>query len=352
MRITQHVDELFLKVFRSNPCPMAINEIDDGTYLEVNEALLDTFSYCKEEVIGKTTRELGIFSARIDHEIMLQLLNTYGSVKGFETLVRCKKGQLINAVFNAEFITIAGRPYLLTVMNNITAKRQFEHEFMRLEKLNLIGQMSAGISHEIRNPMTTVRGFLQFFMKKPEYAHNRDYFELMISELDKANSIIANFLSITESDPVNSNYIVQDLANLIERIKPLIEARALENRNQLLYSITKTPEIIINEKEIRQMLFNLVQNGFDAMPLGGTLTIKTLHQGHHVVLVVQDQGKGIDESVLDKLGTPFLTTKDNGTGLGLAVCYGIAYRHKAKINVTTSSQGTSFEVHFPIYQPN
>ncbi|MCP6429119.1 ATP-binding protein, partial [Klebsiella pneumoniae] len=90
------------------------------------------------------------------------------------------------------------------------------------------------------------------------------------------------------------------------------------------YCIADTPVILINEMEIRQMVFNLVQNGFDAMPMGGTLTLKTFSQDRHVVLVVQDHGTGIDETILDKLGTPFLTTKDHGTGLGLAVCYGIA----------------------------
>ena len=102
------------------------------------------------------------------------------------------------------------------------------------------------------------------------------------------------------------------------------------------------------EYEVRQLLLNLVRNGFDAMPSGGTLIIKIFCQDNHVVLAVQDQGKGIDKPILDKLGTPFLTTKDNGTGLGLAVCYEIAHRHNATVNVDTSSSGTTFEVHFPI----
>lgn len=350
MQITQNLDALFLKAFMSNPCPMAISIISDGTYIVVNDALLNTLGYCQEEVIGKTSLELGIFFNSSERHKAIQLLKAYGYLKNFETCISCKSGKLITGVFNAEIITIGSKPYLLTIMNNITAERKFEQEFIRLERLNLIGQMSAGISHEIRNPMTTVRGFLQFFMKKPEYAHHREYFKLMIGELDKANSIIANFLSITESDPLNSNYIEQELNELLVRIKPLIEAHALESHNQLLYCLTDTPKILINETEVRQMIFNLVQNGFEAMPLGGTLTIKVFYQEQHVVLMIQDQGKGIDQVVLNKLGTPFLTTKDNGTGLGLAVCYGIAYRHKAKINVTTSPQGTSFEIHFPVYQ--
>lgn len=350
MSTLQNLDGLFLKAFMSNPCPMAISEINDGKYIEVNDALLQTLGYHKEDVIGKTTRELGIFVDINEREKAIQTMKDQGRLQEFEILIKCKNNRIINGVFNAEFFTNQGITYLLTVMNDVTAKKQLEQEVIRLEKLNLIGQMSAGISHEVRNPMTTVRGFLQLLIKHPEYAPHKDYFELMISELDRANLIISDFLSITKSNTLNTKYVLQDLRVLLEKIKPLLEADASEKNNQLLYCITDTPRIIINETEIRQMIFNLARNGFDAMPSGGTLTIKTFRQDNHVILVVQDQGKGIDKTVLDKLGTPFLTTKDNGTGLGLAVCFGIAHRHKATIHVSTNLQGTTFEVHFPICQ--
>lgn len=339
--------DLFLKSFISNPCPMAISEVADGKYIEVNNSLVQTLGYLKEEVIGKTTEELGIFVDINERKKAIHIMKTLGYLRNFETLIRCKDNTIINGVFNAEFITIQGNLFLLTVMNDITAKRQLEHEVIRLEKLHLIAQMSAGISHEVRNPMTTVRGFLQLLMKKPEYAHHIDYFELMISELDRANIIISDFLSITQSNPLNYEYVLQDLNTVLGRIKPLIQADALEKNCQLLYCLSETPQILLNAKEIHQMVLNFSRNSFDAMPSGGTLTVKTFHQNNHVILAVQDQGKGIDKAILGKLGTPFLTTKSNGTGLGLAVCYGIAHRHKAKIEVKTGSHGTTFEVHFP-----
>lgn len=346
MRSKESLDELFKKSFMFNPCPMAISDIDDGKYVAVNDALLYTLGYDKEDVIGKTSLELGIMDSG-DRKKAIQLIKSLGRLRDFEILIRCKNNKPIHGVFNAEFITIQGQPYLLSVMTDITVKRQLEQDFIYLEKLNLISQMSAGISHEIRNPMTTVRGFLQFFMQKPAYAYHRNYFELMISELDRVNAIISDFLSITTSDPLNSAYTLQDLQELLEQLRPVIEANALEKRNRMLYCLANTPKIMINEKEIQQMILNLVRNGFDAMPVGGTLIIKTFLLENHVVLAIQDQGKGIDKMILQKLGTPFLTTKDYGTGLGLAVCYGIAHRHKAKINVATSPQGTTFEVHFP-----
>lgn len=348
MSIEEEMDGLFIKAFMFNPCPMAISEVCSGRYISVNDALVQTLGYPRTKVIGKTSQALGVFANHNDRNNAIQIMQDYGYLKNFETAIRCKNGSIIVGVFNAEYIQIKGKTFLLTVMSDVTARKQLEQEVIRLEKLNLIGELAGSISHEVRNPMTTVRGFLQVLAKKPEYLYHKEYFELMISELDRANSIISDFLAITKSDPANTRYVLQDLKVIIDELKPLIEADALERRNQLVYSITETPEIIINKKEIRQMVLNLVRNGFDAMPSSGNLTVKTFRKNNYVVLAVQDQGKGIDKSILDKLGTPFFTTKDNGTGLGLAVCYGIARRHNAKINIDTNSSGTTFLVQFPI----
>ena len=96
------------------------------------------------------------------------------------------------------------------------------------------------------------------------------------------------------------------------------------------------------------MVLNLVLNGLQAISSGKNLTIRVFQEGNEVVLSVQDEGKGINPDILDKIGTPFFTTKDNGTGLGLATCYSIANRHNAKINIDTNSEGTNFSVRFKI----
>jgi signal transduction histidine kinase len=97
---------------------------------------------------------------------------------------------------------------------------------------------------------------------------------------------------------------------------------------------------------MRQMILNLVRNGLEAMPPGGNLVVKTFTDGDEVIMAVQDQGKGIEPGVLEKIGTPFFTTKENGTGLGLAVCYSIAARHNARIEIETDPEGTTFFVRF------
>jgi len=220
----------------------------------------------------------------------------------------------------------------------------FEHEFIRLERLNVIGEMAAGIGHEVRNPMTTVRGFLQFLSSKPKYSHDQEYFTLMIEELDRANSTITEYLTLSKHQAVERTTI--NLNAIITRLLPLITADAIMQNKNIIISTEEIPELLLDEKQICQLILNLVRNGLEAMSPGGKLTIRTLIDHSEVILAIQDEGKGIESHLLDKIGTPFFTTKDSGTGLGLSVCYSIAARHNAKITLETTSSGTIFFIRF------
>ncbi|WP_142827959.1 GAF domain-containing sensor histidine kinase [Planococcus soli] len=228
---------------------------------------------------------------------------------------------------------------------NTTEKKIYENELKRLSNLELIGQMAAGISHEIRNPMTTVRGFLQLLTSNKELQHFNMYFDLMIDELDRANSIISEFLSMGNTR--SSDLEMLDLNAIICDISPLLEIDTFNQNKFIQFENTSIPEMFLNRDEIRQLLINLCRNGLEAMEPGKMLSIRTYMEDEHtVVLEIQDQGAGMSEEVLRKIGTPFYTTKDNGTGLGLGVSYAIAARHNAKIEVQSSNEGTVFSVKF------
>ncbi len=235
---------------------------------------------------------------------------------------------------------------LTGVMVDITRSKQFEREMYRMDQLNLVGEMAAGIAHEIRNPMTTVKGFLQLFKARDKYAQEREYFELMVSELDRANSIITEFLSLAKNKAVKLR--LQNLNDIVRAMQPLITADANVTDKAIDIELGDIPEVSLDEREIRQLILNLVRNGLEAMSPGGKVNIKTYLNSGEVILLIQDQGMGIDPGVLAKLGTPFISTKDNGTGLGLAVCYSIAARHNARINVETGPGGTTFLTSFKV----
>jgi signal transduction histidine kinase len=228
------------------------------------------------------------------------------------------------------------------------AKQQAESDVARLDRLRLVGQMAASIGHEVRNPLTTVKGYLQLFLRRKEFSATTNQFQLMIDELDRANSIISEFLSLAHNKAVEMKKT--NLTSIIEALQPLIQSDALIRGITVHFHLAVVPDALLDDNEVRQLILNITRNGLEAMPGGGCLTIKTAIDAKAVVLSIADQGKGIDPSLVPQLGTPFLTTKETGTGLGLAVCYSIAHRHKAQIDFVTSSGGTTFIIRFPLPQ--
>lgn len=213
----------------------------------------------------------------------------------------------------------------------------------RLQNLNLVGELSAGIAHEIRNPMTSVRGFLQLLGNKDYYKKDKEYFDLMIEELDRANSIITDFLGFSKDKKIE--YEDKDLNNIILRLIPLLDTNVLYD---IITDLGEIPTLSLADKEISQVILNLANNGYESMPSGGCLTIKTYKANDKVILEIQDQGSGIKPEILEKLGTPFFTTKDKGTGLGLAICSTIIEQHNAKLDIVSDSNGSNFRVIFNI----
>ncbi|MEM5795293.1 MAG: ATP-binding protein, partial [Bacillota bacterium] len=140
----------------------------------------------------------------------------------------------------------------------------------------------------------------------------------------------------------------KDLNSVINSLFPLLEADAVASSISITLDLRDIPLLYLDENEIRQLLLNLVRNGLEAMPRGGILHISTSRNDTKVTLAIRDQGGGIPANILENLGTPFQTTKENGTGLGLPVCYRIASRHNAVISVETSEKGTTFFVHFTV----
>lgn len=228
--------------------------------------------------------------------------------------------------------------------------REQTEQMARLERLNIIGEMAAGIGHEVRNPMTTVRGFLQHMSSKAAFTAYKEQLALMINELDRANSIITEFLALAKNKAMN--FRDSNLNNIITEVAPLIQADALRHNCQIEFNLAAIPTIRADEDSIRQLILNMVRNGIEAMPQGGVIRIGTVNCQSEVVLSIHDQGVGISPEILDKLGTPFFTTKDNGVGLGLAVCYRIVQRHGASITVDSKpGQGTDFKIRFNCDRP-
>jgi two-component system, sporulation sensor kinase E len=172
----------------------------------------------------------------------------------------------------------------------------------------------------------------------------------MIAELDRANAIISEFLALAKNKTVTMT--AKNINTIIAAIYPLLEVDATAGNKTIILDLEPDlPDSRLDESEFRQLLINLVRNGLEAMTANGCLKISTASDGEHVILAIRDQGPGIPDSVIPQIGTPFVTTKENGTGLGLSVCYSIAARHGALIDFVTGADGTEFVVRFKACGP-
>ena len=337
-------EKKFETLFYNNIAAMAVVKSVDWTYIDVNSAWEQMMGYSREEAIGQDTLSLGLVDSRT---LMFQEKYCKLSEKGFvvgEQDYVTKAGETRQALCSIVALGSDEEKLYLSTLIDVTDQRLVEADLSRLDRLNIVGEMAAGIGHEIRNPMTTVRGYLQLFQRKNTFSQYCGQLEIMIEELDRANVIISEFLSLAKNKAIDMK--PNDINSIIQALFPLLQAEAFRMGHEIELQLQEVPDIRIDEREFRQMLHNLVRNGLEAMERSGKVTIKTYWDGEKAVLSIRDMGTGIAAQVMDRLGIPFVTTKDKGTGLGLSVCYRIAQRHNAKINVKTSGEGTEFIINF------
>jgi two-component system sporulation sensor kinase C len=313
----------------------------------ISPSALEATGYSAEEYYSNDTLILNLVHPE-DQTILNDFISNFPSSTDMPLTLRLIRKDKVVLWIEQKCVTIYDENGQLIalqgIVRDITTRKKLEQMSSLFDRMNMVGSMAAAVAHEIRNPMTTVRGYLQVMGRKQEYQKDKDKFSLMIEEIDRANSIIREYLSLSREKLVILKQC--SLNTIIEALFPLIQADATASKVSVNLDMSPVPELLLDENEIRQLLLNLVRNSIEAMPAGGTLDIRTILKDNKVVLSITDQGGGIPSHILDKLGTPFITTKDTGTGLGLPICYQIAHRHKANIKISTSHKGTTFYVYF------
>ena len=262
---------------------------------------------------------------------------------------------------------LAGRSGAVTsavaVVRDISRLRQLEAEVRRGETLAAAGQMAVGLAHEIRNPLSAIRGAVQLMQRElGDEARWGEYTAVLLKEVTRVNSIIEMLLDLGR--PVTLRAVPLNVHQLLERVALLLEEEATSLGVQFVRRYDPSlPPIMADEDRIVQVFHNLVRNAIEAMPRGGRLTLVTrlsmdplfakvdLGQGQKSLAEIQiaDEGQGMAEATRDKVFTPFFTTKDRGMGLGLALCHRIIEEHKGAIQVTSEpGHGTAVSCFLPI----
>lgn len=238
----------------------------------------------------------------------------------------------------------SGQTGYLTIILNLNDFQGLKDVFQRLEELNLVGKISGTVAHEVRNPLTVVRGHLQLLSWDESLKKHCERLETMILEIDRAVEILNELLYM--SRPTQSKLERENINTMLNNLYQLLNAEALVNLHEVVYELSPVPDVMLDKKRFRQVVLNLVNNGFQAMENHSSIIIRTYSQDEKVYFSVKDHGKGIPPEILKKVGTPFITTKTNGTGLGLASCYNIVTQHGASMEIDTGPEGTTFTVAF------
>lgn len=226
-----------------------------------------------------------------------------------------------------------------------------KHRVLKAEKMEVVSQLASSISHEVRNPLTVVRGFLQMMLNiELEKEKKQEYLNLAISEIDRANQIIRNYLSFAKPDLENLDII--SISEEVERIKEIITP--LANMNCVKIHMNIQSGFVKGISPLfQQCLLNITKNCIEAMPDGGILTIESNTCGHYLYMKITDTGCGMSEEQIARIGEPFFSTKgENGTGLGMMAAVQIIERMNGKLNIkSTVDIGTEFLIVFPSVSP-
>ncbi len=237
------------------------------------------------------------------------------------------------------------------IFKDVTNLRSLEQQVQRSDRLAMIGQIAAGTAHEIRNPLTSIKGFLQVLQRT--FVHTgmekeHGFTELMLTEIDRINELVNEFLLL--SKPRHVSYDKTDMSGVIRDVLPIINNQAVLHNVTIRYqSVYQMPKVIADQGLLKQVFINLCKNGIEAMVTGGTLTLtERVDAAEQKVSVdIHDAGPGIPAFLIDKIFDPFFTTKDSGTGLGLSVCQRIIHDIGGSIRVSSKGFGTTFTVSMP-----
>ncbi|MGJ7919365.1 MASE3 domain-containing protein [Neobacillus sp. LXY-4] len=233
---------------------------------------------------------------------------------------------------------------------DISRLRHMEDMIQSTEKLGVLGELAAGIAHEVRNPLTTLKGFLQLIRNDADQ-QNQTYIKLMLEEVDRIEQITNEFMAVAK--PQALLYRPENITTIIHQVVALLQPQAILQDVQINVNETgQTLPVFCEKNHLKQVFMNLMKNAFEAMPNGGTLNITITPQNHEYMNIsFNDTGSGIPEDALKKIGEPFFTLKEKGNGLGLMMCKKIIQQHRGQIEVESKlNKGTTFKITLPIYQ--
>ncbi len=236
----------------------------------------------------------------------------------------------------------------VVVGRNVTDRVKNEATIRNLDRLSIIGQLAAGVAHEIRNPLTALKGFSKLMQDNPNLDKREDYLSIIMTELNRIDMIVNEFMSLAKPQAVKyeRNNIITIIDSTIQVLHPQAMLHNVEF--ELNYTVNQI-DVFSNAQQLKQVFVNFIKNAIESMSLGGKIKINiSLTENSRVIVSITDEGVGIEKERLRFLGTPFYTTKDKGIGLGLTVSNKIIQEHNGSMVIESKKEeGTKVTVELP-----
>ena len=360
-------EDKFSKAFHGSPDWVTITTLKDGRYIDVNDAFLRITGFSRDEVIGRTSIELGIWVDPEDHKRALLIVEREGALRDLEVRHRMKSGEIRTFLMSSVKIDLADEICLISVSRDITDRKSLEQQLLHSQKMEAIGKLAGGLAHDLNNVMTAIMSCSSFLLMglSPEDPLRRDAQDIKKAG-KRAAHLIRQIMAFGRRQVLHPR--VFDLNTAVADMEEMLRHLIGENIDMVAALEPELGLVKADIGQIEQVIMNLVVNAGDAMPRGGHLTIETnnvdfdesyankneiMQPGPYVMLAVSDTGIGMDAKTQAQIFEPFFSTKEMGTGsgLGLSTVHGIVKQSGGYIRVYSKpGQGTTFKIYLPLIE--
>ncbi len=336
-------EERFRKIFEGSLDGMLLTN-HNYVVVDSNPEVSEILDAPKEHLIGKDVREiLNIDPEEDKYAGYLRQLKEEGQATYQKSLYQ--KGRLQHVELSSKYNLLSNLN--LTIIRDITEQVEMQEQLRKSDTLSVVGELAAGIAHEIRNPMTALKGFIQLLENSIGHEHEM-YFNVITSEFQRIESIITDFLVLAKPQAIQ--YQETNLIKIMKDTVDLLNAQAVMHNVQYREQYQEgLPCIIAEPNQLKQVFINIIKNAIEVMTQGGFISIAINETDSDMIHIeIKDEGSGISKDKIKKLGEPFYTTKERGTGLGLMVSFNIIKEHKGTVEVESQvGRGTTFHIYLP-----
>jgi len=366
LEAVEESSQKFKAVFEHSPITVALTILPEGLFSDVNQAFVEMFGYSREEVLGKTTLELGIWLHVSDRDHFIQLLGDKGLVQNIEVEMCRKGGEAITVLLSGVSLEIAGRACVLSALMDMSEQKRLQSLLSQSQKMEVVGQLAGGIAHDFNNMLAGIMAAAELLkLRLADDEKDRKLLDTILAATTRSADLTRELLTFSRKgtvalSPVHINETIAAAIGLLER--------TIDKQIQIISRLEAVDPIVMGDQtQLQNALLNLGVNARDAMPHGGTLRYATsvremdeaarrsvglsLPADRYLEIAVSDTGSGMTKAVMEHIFEPFFTTKGvgKGTGLGLAAVYGAIKNHCGEISVNSQpGHGSVFKIYLPL----